>query len=174
MTITADDRRFLQQCTAVKKDSYDPERAVGAIVVGPDGRVLAAGANKPPVEMGLTRQASLRAIRDDPEWKYFMLEHAERNAIRDARNAGHALEGGTLYGTLFPCADCARAIVGAGVKRIVVPDPDDDRIRNEKWREHFRYAAKILELARVRVDFAAAADIAEAPENAGTAGSSPA
>jgi dCMP deaminase len=80
-----------------------------------------------------------------------MLEHAERNAISDARKRGHSLIGATMYGTLFPCADCARAIVAAGIRRLVVPPSIPDLQRDEKWNTHFHYAREIIALAGVEV-----------------------
>ena len=56
-----------------------------------------------------------------------MALHAEQNAIIQAASMGHAIEGGTIYITHQPCGICAKMIVNAGIKRIVVRDgyPDD-------------------------------------------------
>jgi deoxycytidylate deaminase len=60
--------------------------------------------------------------------------------------------GATMYGTLFPCADCARAIVAAGLSRLVVLGLDKDPMRDAKWLEHYRYAERILAMAGVAVE----------------------
>ena len=105
-----------------------------------------------PTSFGFDRALSQRSITDDANWKYYMFEHAERNAIYKALKMGHMLRGATMYGTLFPCADCARAIVAAEITRIVVPAPGSDPIRDEKWRMHYKYATKIFELSEVKVE----------------------
>ena len=43
--------------------------------------------------------------------------HSELNAILNYR--GGSLEGSTIYVSLFPCNECAKAIIQAGIKRIV-------------------------------------------------------
>jgi deoxycytidylate deaminase len=49
--------------------------------------------------------------------------HAERRAISRAGRDGLALYGGTIYlSEWFPCADCAKSIIEAGIKRLVTPD----------------------------------------------------
>jgi dCMP deaminase len=137
----------------VKLDSHDPDRQVGVVIVSQSGEVLATGTNRPPESMHLSIDESLAAISRDPSWKYFVLEHAERNAINHAVKSGHSLAGATMYGTLFPCADCSRAIVAFGIRRLVVPLPSETDQRNEKWKEHFRYANEIFTAAGTLVDF---------------------
>lgn len=77
------------------------EVPVGAVVVGPDGRIVAAAGNR-------TRELS------DPT------AHAELIAIRAAcRAAGtERLEGHDLYVTLEPCPMCAAAISFARIRRL--------------------------------------------------------
>lgn len=152
MPLSATDLLFLKQCEVVKKESHDPDRQVGVVIVDPMGRVLATGSNKPPTALGLTVQDSHSAIVSDPEWKYFVVEHAERNAVNNARDLNRSVKGATMYGTLFPCADCARAIAAAGISRLVVPPPEANPLRDEKWQSHFQYARQIIELSGVQLD----------------------
>jgi dCMP deaminase len=151
MSLSKADRFFLAQCEAAKMESHDPDRQVGVVIAGPNGGVLATGSNKPPEAMKYTVSESHHAIAHDPNWKYFMLEHAERNAINKARELGNSIIGATMYGTLFPCADCARAIAAAGIRRLVVPLSKANLQRDEKWRDHFDYASKILALSGVEL-----------------------
>ena len=60
------------------------------------------------------------------ENKYFYTTHSELNAILNYR--GGSLEGSSLYVTLFPCNECAKAIIQAGIKEIVY---DSDKYENE-------------------------------------------
>lgn len=161
MPLSPTDRLFLEQSEAAKKESHDPNRQVGVVIVSPTGHLLATGSNRPPEAVNLTLQESHRAIAEDPNWKYFMLEHAERNAISNARQLGVSLRGATMYGTLFPCADCARAIAAAGIRRLVVPAPEANTQRDEKWQSHFDYARQIFVLSGVEVDFVDPSDISE-------------
>lgn len=152
MTTSESDGKFLMMCEEVKRESHDPHRQVGVVIVDATGQIIAQGSNSPPREFGLTIEQSHSEIIADPKWKYFLLEHAERNAIRAAREQGESLSGSTLYGTLLPCADCARAIVAAGIRRVVVSTGDHDPARDEKWRDHYVYAHRIFQMGGVEVD----------------------
>ena len=107
----------------------------------------------PPQRFHFTPSDTHNAIDNDPTWKYFMVEHAERNAIIEALKSGISLERATLYGTLFPCADCARAIVAAGIEEVVVPRPGLHPDRDERWRSHYEYATKVFELGNIRLGY---------------------
>jgi len=54
-----------------------------------------------------------------------------------------------MYTTMFPCADCARAIIQCGIKKIISPTPD---VNHEKWGEHFKAAMVMLEEAKVEIE----------------------
>jgi dCMP deaminase len=157
--ISEHDRRFLQLCFEVREKSHDPDRKVGAVIADDADQVLSVGTNAPPSALKLTLADSYEAVRKDRAWKYFMLEHAERNAIFAAYAEGKLLVGSTMYTTLFPCADCARAIVAAGLSRLVVLGLAKDPIRDEKWLEHYRHADRMLAMAGVDVDIVDPAEI---------------
>jgi dCMP deaminase len=57
--------------------------------------------------------------------KYPFVTHSELNAILNFR--GGSLEGTTLYVSLFPCNECAKAIIQAGIKEVVY---DSDKYNN--------------------------------------------
>jgi len=162
MAISDTDHAFLERCEEIKRRSHDPHRQVGVLIVDADGTILGRGTNEPPVELGFSLADSHAEIEKDPTWKYFILEHAERNAINSARNNGKDLRGATMYGTLFPCADCARAIVAAGISRLVVPGPGGDPLRDQKWRDHYRFAHRIFELAGTQIEVAPTKEAAAA------------
>lgn len=109
------DHYFLSICRVVSTRSKDPHTQLGCVIVGPNHEIRATGYNSFP-----------RGIRDNvperlerPE-KYKWMEHAERNAICNAARCGTPLEGCVLYCEILPCMDCARAIVQAGIKEIIV------------------------------------------------------
>jgi dCMP deaminase len=70
------------------------------------------------------------------------MEHAERNAILEAARRGLATEGGLIATTFFPCIDCARAIVGAGLSCVETPPPQFD---DPVWGDSFHRSQAILE-----------------------------
>ena len=82
--------------------------------------------------------------------KYKWTEHAERNAIYNAARIGMSLKGCTIYVTHLPCADCTRAIVQVGIKRVVV---DADSLENadfaSRWSEDDKITKDMLDEARV-------------------------
>lgn len=57
-----------------------------------------------------------------------------------------------MYVSLFPCADCARAVIASGIKRVVVPGPAIVSEADEKWAEHFRFASELFQKGGVEVE----------------------
>lgn len=158
MTNNQNDSKFMKISLQLYGKSHDPHRQVGAVIVNREGVIVSHGTNEPPAALGLSRLDSQAAIENDPTWKYFFLEHAERNAIYTAHAEGKAIKGATMYATLYPCADCARAIVAAGISRLVVPEPGHETHRDKKWLEHYRYAKRVFKLGGVTVDFNSAGE----------------
>jgi dCMP deaminase len=96
--------------------SKDPSTQVGACIVSTQNKILSMGYNGFPNgcsddEFPWTRDT------DDPDNKYLYSTHSELNAILNYR--GGSLEGAKLYVTLFPCNECAKAIIQAGIKTLV-------------------------------------------------------
>jgi dCMP deaminase len=83
--------------------------------------------------------------------KYLWIEHAERNAIYSAARRGVALNGGVIYVQLMPCADCARAIIQAGITEVVLSADVSDAYDNLHYREHHAAAATMLSEAGITV-----------------------
>ena len=96
--------------------SKDPNSQVGACIVSQDNKILSMGYNGFP--MGCSDD-DFPWARDgeELETKYLYVTHSELNAILNYR--GGSLEGAKLYVTLFPCNECAKAIIQAGIKTIV-------------------------------------------------------
>lgn len=96
--------------------SKDPNTQVGACIVSSNNRILSMGYNGFP-----------NGISDDEfPWnrdgeplgnKYFYSTHSELNAILNFR--GGSLEGAKIYVTLFPCNECAKAIIQAGIRTVI-------------------------------------------------------
>ena len=96
--------------------SKDPSTQVGACIVSNDNKILSMGYNGFP--KGCSDDEFPWAREGDPlDNKYFYVTHAEMNAILNYR--GGTLDGAKVYVTLFPCNDCAKAIIQAGIKTVV-------------------------------------------------------
>jgi dCMP deaminase len=156
MPSSANDIALLKRAVRVAEELSEAENGVrknGAVVVDTRGAVIAEGANRKPASFSWAVNPSLqRVTSDDASWIYYLLEHAERDAIGAAYRDRENPKGGTIYCTLFPCADCARAIVASGIKRVVVRNSDQDSSRNEKWKAHFEYSKILFECSGVAVD----------------------
>ena len=96
--------------------SKDPNTQGGACIVSPDNKILSMGYN------GFPKGCS----DDDFPWaregngienKYYYTTHSELNAILNYR--GGSLEGAKMYVSLFPCNECAKAIIQAGIKTVI-------------------------------------------------------
>lgn len=95
--------------------SKDPNTQVGACIVGADNRILSLGYNGMP--QGCSDDLLPWENHGDLlDTKYPFVCHAELNAIL---NSLHNLKGATIYTTLFPCNECAKAIIQSGIRRIV-------------------------------------------------------
>lgn len=122
------DEFFMSMAETAARKSKDRSTKVGAIVVGPDNEIRATGYNGFP-----------RGVRDYVEerherpLKYAFVAHAEANAIYAAARVGTPLKGCRLYATAWPCAECAKAIIQAGICEVIAPEPDP--AFKERWKE---------------------------------------
>ena len=132
--------------------SKDPNTQVGACIVSSDNKILSMGYN------GLPRGCSDDEFPwcregDPPDNKYFYTTHSELNAILNYR--GGTLDGAKMYVTLFPCSECAKAIIQAGIKTVVY-DSDkyadtasviaSKRMLNAAGVRYYRYEHTIREI----------------------------
>ena len=96
--------------------SKDPNTQVGACIVSEDNKILSMGYNGLPI--GCSDDEFPWSREGDPlENKYLYRAHSELNAILNYR--GGSLEGAKMYVTLFPCNECAKAIIQSGIKTVV-------------------------------------------------------
>jgi len=101
--------------------SKDPSTQVGACIVSEDNRIVSMGYNGFPNGCDDDYLPWDRGTSDDPETsKYFYVVHAEMNAILNA--GGSSLKGCHLYVSLFPCNECAKAIIQSGIKKVYYED----------------------------------------------------
>ena len=110
--------------------SKDPSTQVGCCIVSQDNRILSVGYNGAPNGFDDDSFPWAR-IGEKLETKYMYVCHSELNAILNYR--GGSLEGCKIYVTLFPCNECAKAIIQAGIKTVVYAENKyDNKIINRK------------------------------------------
>ena len=97
--------------------SKDPHTSVGACIVGKDNKILSVGYNGMP--QGCSDDIyPWDSDSDDPlQTKYLYVCHAELNALLNY--TGTNLKGAKIYTTLFPCNECAKAIIQSGISEVV-------------------------------------------------------
>lgn len=122
--------------------SKDPNTKVGACIVDSDNKVVSIGYNGMP--KGLDEEKlSRRNDGDDLDLKYLYVCHAEFNAILNIRN-GSSLKDTKIYVTLFPCNECAKAILQTGIKEIIyISDKYADSVET-------RASKRMLDLAGIK------------------------
>jgi len=133
-------------CQREASRSIDKDTQVGCLVVSPDGNTKVRGHNALPA--GISAILPARLSRPT---KYSWIEHAERNAIYAAAHDGISLAGCIMYVDLTPCVDCARGIVQAGIKEVVVSKQRMLAYSNPTFREQHTIATTILHEAGVSV-----------------------
>lgn len=130
-------------CDVVASKSKDDSTKVGCVIVGPDNEIRGNGYNGMP--RGVYDDVAERYQR--PE-KYKWFEHAERNAIYNCARVGIATKDCRLYvNSLPPCSDCARAIIQAGIKEIILSSLEYP----ERWADSCGTALEMLAEAGVKV-----------------------
>lgn len=125
------DEYFMQMAELTAKRSTCLRRNVGAVIVK-EKHIIATGYNGAPrglkhcAELGGCLREKLK-IPSGQRHELCRALHAEQNAIIQAATLGQSIEDGTIYITHQPCAICAKMIINAGLKRIVVKEgyPDD-------------------------------------------------
>ena len=129
------DEYFMEMAELTAKRSTCMRRNVGAVIVK-DRRAIATGYNGAPKGIrhceergGCLRQKM--GIPSGQRHELCMALHAEQNAIIQAASMG----GGTIYITHQPCGICAKMIVNAGIRRIVVREGYPDELAVEILKE---------------------------------------
>jgi dCMP deaminase len=110
------DEYFMGVALLSAKRSKDPSTQVGACIVNQKNKIVGAGYNGLPAgcdddEFPWEKQGSFL------ETKYPYVCHAELNAILN--NIGMDLHGCRIYTALFPCNECAKAIIQAGITEVI-------------------------------------------------------
>lgn len=111
------DQYFMGMAFLACERSKDPATQTGAVIVDKDNQVLSIGYNGFPTGCSDEQFPWRDDNKDVLNNKHFYVVHSELNAILNAK--GRDLHGAKMYVTLFPCNECAKAIIQAGIKTIV-------------------------------------------------------
>jgi len=132
------DEYFLGIANLVSKRSTCLRRSVGACLVK-DRRILATGYNGAP--SSITHCSVTGCIREKlkiPSGERHELcrgLHAEQNAFLQAALYGTSLKDSILYSTIQPCIICAKMIINAGIKEVVIKGDYPDKMAKDFLRE---------------------------------------
>ena len=136
------DEYFMGVALLAAQRSKDPSTQVGACIVDESNRILSTGYNGFPKGCSddvfpWNRDASVG------ETKYPFVVHAELNAILN--NRGKSLAGSKIYVALFPCHECAKAIIQAGISEVIyLSDKYKDTVSDENSRRMLTSAGVTL------------------------------
>lgn len=131
---------FLEMCRLISQKSKDPSTKTGCVIVDKNNSVLSTGFNGFPRGV-----ADLPERYHDRKLKYQMIAHCDANAIFAAARIGISLEGSTMYLTAPPCAECAKAIIQAGIKKVIWP-VDNAFESNPEVMQRWKESLEIAEL----------------------------
>ena len=126
------DSYFMKMAELVSTRSTCMRRQVGAVIVQ-DKHIVATGYNGAPRgimhcdERGECLRQKL-GVPSGERHELCMALHAEQNAIIQAATSGQTIEGATIYITHQPCIICAKMIINAGIRRIVVKEGYPDQL----------------------------------------------
>ena len=108
------DEYFMGVAMLAARRSKDPSTQVGACIVSTDNIIISTGYN------GMPKGCSDDEYpwdREGEQTKYPYVVHAELNAILNAN--GRDLRGSRIFVALFPCNECAKAIIQCGAKEVL-------------------------------------------------------
>lgn len=108
------DEYFMGVALLAAKRSKDPNTQVGACIVDKNNIILSTGYNGFPYGCS---DDDYPWEREGDDTKYSYVVHAELNAILNAR--GKNLKDARIYVDLFPCNECAKAIIQSGISEVV-------------------------------------------------------
>jgi dCMP deaminase len=121
------DKNFLNIAYELATASKCVSRQTGSVIVK-WGRIVSTGYNGTPAWYENCRDHfNGEYTKEHHDWSYKYEIHAEMNAIVWAAREWISIQGGTIYCTYEPCFDCTRAIIAAGLVRIVF---------REKYKHH--------------------------------------
>lgn len=148
------DEYFMGVALLAAKRSKDPNTQVGACIVSEDNIILSTGYNGFPVGCS---DDEFPWEREGENTKYPFVVHAELNAILNSN--GKSLHNAKIYVDLFPCNECAKAIIQSGIKEILYlydKYADTDAIKASKRMLEaagVKYTHLVTDIHSIELDF---------------------
>jgi dCMP deaminase len=137
---------YIAMAYATAARSKDPSTQVGCVLVN-QGTVVATGFN------GFPEGAHEEPWMWERPEKYKRVIHAEMNAIARAARSSSNVLGSTAYVTLVPCENCTKALIAAGITRIVYDQFAFTQYLKEHGAErHHASTFELLEWADVLIE----------------------
>ena len=156
-------RYFMEIAHAVATRATCPRKSVGCVIVSRDNHILTTGYNGSPPGMPHCTEAGCDML----DGHCVRASHAETNAVAQAARHGISIEGATVYVTAYPCWNCFRQLLVAGVSSVVY----DEAYRNDERVEGAARlrGVRIMRARSVRADQGSAVTRTSAPSgfNAG-------
>lgn len=118
------DEYFMAIALIAAERSKDPNSQVGACIVDQNNKIVSTGYNGAPIGYDDDKDMTWDREGDFLDTKYAYVCHSELNAIL---NSKIPVIGCKLYVTLFPCNECAKAIIQSGIKEFVYLDDKYDK-----------------------------------------------
>ena len=129
------DEYFMGIALLSARRSKDPSTQVGACIVDNNNKIMSVGYNGFPHGCD-DDEFPWDRTGDELDTKYPYVWHAELNAILN--NGGRNLNGCKIYVALFPCNECAKAIIPSGIKEVMfLSDKYKDSLNNRESRRMF-------------------------------------
>ena len=110
------DEYFMGLAILSSERSKDPSTQVGACIVDKNNKIISVGYNGAPIGYDDDKDMTWERDGDFLDTKYAYVCHSELNAILNSRVN---VDGCKLFVTLFPCNECAKVIIQAGIKEVI-------------------------------------------------------
>ena len=110
------DEYFMAIAMISAERSKDPNSQVGACIVDENNKIVSMGYNGAPIGYDDDKNMTWDRVGDFLDTKYAYVCHSELNAILNSKTS---VKGCKLYVTLFPCNECAKAIIQSGITELV-------------------------------------------------------
>ncbi len=110
------DEYFMAIALISAERSKDPNSQVGACIVDNNNKIVSLGYNGAPIGYDDDKDMTWEREGNFLDTKYAYVCHSELNAIL---NSKIPVRDSRIYVTLFPCNECAKAIIQAGIKEVI-------------------------------------------------------